>query len=103
VVELADSTGGIATRSMQALEIPRVTPTGSRSASDGSREFFRSWFPGEVQDTDDGGGPGVRRSILDSSRFVRTSSRTTAGLGTASWSLSPLPGMRRGSPGADPD
>ena len=100
VVELADSTGGIATRSMQALEIPEGDADRKPLGVRWEQGIFPLMVPPgryrilmTVEDQES------RRSILDSSRFVRTSSRTTAGLGTASVVLIAPPRDAKGIPG----
>ena len=100
VVELADSTGGIAARAMAALEIPENDadrkPLGtlweqgilSLSVSPGRYRMLVS-----VEDEES------RRNIMDSSRFVRLAPRTESGLAPASAVLVAPPREARGFPG----
>ena len=100
VVELADSTGGIASRTMAALEIPENDadrkPLGtlweqgilSLTVSPGRYRMLVT-----VEDEES------RRNIMDSSRFVRVPPRTEAGLTTASAVLVAPPRETGGFPG----
>jgi GWxTD domain-containing protein len=85
VVELADSTGGIAARAMQTLEIPEGDADRKPPGSRWEQGVFQLLVPPgryrilmTVEDQES------RRSILDSTRFVRTSPRALPGLGSAS-------------------
>ncbi len=100
LVELADSTGGIATRAMQTLEIPEESadrkPLGGRWEQ-GILRLLVS--PGRyrilmtVEDEES------RRSIMDSSRFAGTSPMNASGLATASVALIASPRDAHGVPG----
>ncbi|HEX7573621.1 MAG TPA: hypothetical protein VF514_11045, partial [Bacteroidota bacterium] len=99
VVELADSTGGIAARAMQTLEIPEEDADRKQAGSRWEQGIFQLMVPPgryrilmTVEDQES------RRSIMDSSRFVRTSPRAVAGLATASVVLIAPPGERHGIP-----
>ena len=100
VVELADSTGGIATRAMQTLEIPEEDADRKPPGSRWEQGIFPLFVPPgryrilmTVEDQES------RRSIMDSSRFVRTSPRTVSGLATASVVLIAPPPEPHGMPG----
>jgi GWxTD domain-containing protein len=94
VVELADSTGGIAARAMQTLEIPEEDADRKQAGSRWEQGIFQLMVPPgryrilmTVEDEES------RRSVMDSSRFVRTSPRDVPGLATASVVLiAPPPG-----------
>jgi GWxTD domain-containing protein len=100
VVELADSTGGIASRTMAALEIPENEadrkPLGtlweqgilSLTVSPGRYRMLVT-----VEDEES------RRNIMDSTRFVRVAPRVDAGLATASAVLVAPPREAGGIPG----
>ena len=99
VVELADSTGGIATRAMQTLEIPEEDADRKQAGSRWEQGIFQLMVPPgmyrvlmTVEDQES------RRSIMDSSRFVRTSPRTVRGLATASVVLIAPPPEAHGIP-----
>jgi GWxTD domain-containing protein len=100
VVELADSTGGIATRAMQSLEIPEEDADRKPLGSRWEQGIFPLLVPPgryrilmTVEDQES------RRSIMDSSRFVRTSPLTASGLSTASAVLVASPREAKGIPG----
>ncbi len=97
VVELADSTGGIAARAMQTLEIPEQDADRKKAGSLWEQGMFRLMVPPgryrilmTVEDQES------RRSIMDSSWFVRTSPRAVSGLATASLVLLAPPGETDG-------
>ncbi len=101
LVELADSTGGIASRAMRSLEIPEQDadrkPFGlqweqgifSLEAPPGN---YRIQITAEDQES--------RRTTMDSSRFVRMPRHGAAGLSTASAVFVVPPGETRGAPGS---
>ena len=100
VVELADSTGGIATRAMQTLEIPEEDADRKPSGTRWEQGIFPLLVPPgryrivmTVEDQES------RRNIMDSSRFVRTSPRSGSGLATASVVLVAPPPETHGIPG----
>jgi GWxTD domain-containing protein len=100
VVELADSTGGIAARSMRALEIPEEDADRKPLGGQWEQGIFSLVVPpGKYRILVTAEDQESRRSIMDSSRFVRTPSRTESGLATASVIFIAPPREANGMPG----
>ena len=92
VVELADSTGAIAARSMHGLEISETDADRKPAGIQWEQGMFSLLVPPgkyriqmSVEDEES------RRNIMDSSRFVRTHPRASSGLSTASVALIAAP------------
>ena len=96
VVELADSAGGIAARSMHPIEIPEDNADRKPAGEEWEQGMFSLVTPPgryRIQMTLEDGES--RRTIMDSTRFVQVSPRASSGLATAS--VVPVAPPRAGS------